>query len=84
MIKINGIEVVGDYFAYDGCHKIYILEDEKDRLEAKVHYMIVLIKNIKKVYSSSCELRFIDNWKLTKVYAKQGEFAEFEIGKEGE
>ena len=33
MIKINGIEVVGDYFAYDGCHKIYILEDEKDRLE---------------------------------------------------
>ena len=42
-----------------------------------------LIKNIKKAYCSSCELRFIDNWKLTKVYAKQGEFAEFEIGKEG-
>ena len=40
------------------------------------------IKNIEKVYCSSCELRFIDNWKLTKVYAKQGEFAEFEIGKE--
>ena len=29
MIKINGIEVVGDYFAYDGCHKIYILEMRK-------------------------------------------------------
>lgn len=82
MIKINGIEVVGDYFAYDGCHKIYILEDEKDRLEANKFYMILPIKDIRKAYNDSCELRFINNWKLTKTYAKQEELAKFEIEKE--
>lgn len=26
-MKINGKEVIGKSFAYDNCHKIYVLED---------------------------------------------------------
>lgn len=29
-MKINGKEVLGTKFAYDGCHRIYIIEDDKD------------------------------------------------------
>ena len=28
-MKVNGKEVKGIGIAYDGCHKIYIIEDEK-------------------------------------------------------
>ena len=29
-MKINGSEVIGEFFAYDGCHKIYICESDMD------------------------------------------------------
>lgn len=33
-MKINNVEVVGNKFAYDGCHKIYIIEDMEDEQKA--------------------------------------------------
>lgn len=30
-MKINNKEVIGKQFAYDGCHKIYIIEDLQDK-----------------------------------------------------
>lgn len=78
-VKINGKMVYDNTFAYDNCHKIYILETLEDKLEAiKLGYKITLIEDIEKVYNNSCPLRFINNWKLTEVYAKQGENASFE------
>lgn len=59
-------------FAYDGCHKIYIIEDENDLKEAKKHdYEIHDIKELPKIWENSCDLRFIHNWKLTKTYISQ-------------
>lgn len=29
-MKINNIEVIGKKFAYDNCHKIYVIEDEDE------------------------------------------------------
>ena len=78
-MKINNIEVVGKSFAFDGCHKIYILEDEKDIKEAtESEYKIYSISSLKDIYEYSCELRFISNWKLNKQYVKQFEDAFFE------
>lgn len=78
-MKINDIEVIGKEFAYNGCHKIYILEDEKDKQEAKdVGYIILPINLISKCYIESCPMRFINNWKLTKSYVKQCRTATFE------
>ena len=34
-MRINGKQVIGDYYAYDNCHKIYIIEDEDDMKQAK-------------------------------------------------
>jgi hypothetical protein len=67
-IKSNG------FFAYDGCHKIYILEDEIDVENAKkLEYDILPIKKLRETFENSCELRFISNWKLDKLYVQQFE-----------
>ena len=78
-MKINGMEVCGEKIAYDGCHKIYVLEDKEDIVEAKdMGYDIIPIKHIQEVYDSSCGLQFISNWQLDVSYADQFEDAVFE------
>ena len=77
-MKINGFEIIGDTFAYDGCHKIYICESQSDEEEAlSFGYKIIEIKYLKKVWESSCPLRFIKNWELTTQYVLQFEDAQF-------
>lgn len=76
-IKHN-LEVKGEMFAYDGCHKIYILEDNSDLLEAlRDGYRVHSIKDLEKIYKNSCELKFISNWKLNATYVGQFEDCEF-------
>ena len=78
-MKINGQAIKAKEFAYDGCHKIYLLETLEDRDEAKVgEYDILPIKDLKKTYNCSCGLQFISNWKLSDRYADQFQQADFE------
>lgn len=71
-VKTNGL------FAYDGCHKIYILESEQDRQAAIDNgYTILLMEELEETYNTSCPLRFINNWKLDTTYVSQCETAEF-------
>lgn len=87
MIKIIKKEIMrinADKFAYDGCHKIYILEDKNDIKKAKeIGYDIYDITELEKIYNNSCPLKFISNWKLNKSYVEQCEdeekYIEFEI-----
>ena len=75
-LTINDKPVSATHFAYDGCHKIYLLEDEADKAAAKrAEYDLIPIKSLKKTYAASCALRFISNWKLNKHYAPQFEEA---------
>lgn len=77
-MRINNQNVVGDKFAFDGCHKIYIIEDEIDRKEAEEYdYEIFDLKELKDKYENSCSLKFISNWKLDKQYVRQFEDASF-------
>lgn len=79
MMKINNIDVTAKEFAYDGCHKIYLIEDEMDRKEAdRMSYNILPIEELPNTFADSCPYRFIDNWKLNKYYVKQCEDATFE------
>lgn len=76
---VNGQEIKSREFAYDGCHKIYLIEDVKDRQEAiSTGYIINPIMDLPETFESSCELRFISNWKLTKRYVQQFEKAVFQ------
>lgn len=71
-MRINNIETNAIQFAYDGCHKMYIIEDEQDLKEAEeMGYTILPIEELENTYNSSCPLRFIHNWKLTKTFIEQ-------------
>lgn len=60
--------VNSNIFAYDGCHKIYILEDDNDLKEAKkLDYDVFPIEEIEDKYNQSCSLKFISTWKLENV-----------------
>lgn len=79
-MKINNVEVIGNRFAYDGCHKIYMIENQEDEQKSReCGYEILDISQLIKTYKDSCELRFIRNWKLDKLYVAQFENATFEV-----
>ena len=77
MLKINGEEIKNNgYFFYDGCHKIYIIEDEEDIEEMKKNGWgdedIYSIEKLEDIYfHDTCPLRFINNVKLDKHYVPQ-------------
>lgn len=78
-MKVNGVTIVGIEFAYDGCHKIYVIENIEERKDAiKYGYNIHPIEQLENTWNRSCHLRFIHNWALNKTYVNQFEDAEFE------
>jgi hypothetical protein len=77
-MKINNIPTTAKEFAYDGCHKIYLLESEKDKQEAlKCGFEIKPISELKDTYLNSCGLVFISSWDLHTQFVKQFEKARF-------
>lgn len=77
-MKINNNTIEAKNFAFDGCHKIYLIEDETDLNEAIANeYEIYPISKLKSAYENSCGLRFIRNWKLDNLIAAQCEDAIF-------
>lgn len=56
------------YFVWDGCHKIYIIENEKEAAEAKKSgYGILNIEDdLETAWKDSCNLKFINFWNLDK------------------
>lgn len=84
LIKNNNtneiFEITAKKFAFDNCHKIYILEDKEDLEQAeKYGYDILPISSLEIAYNNSCPLKFINNWKLDKVFIGQFESGEFFI-----
>ena len=54
-------------FAYDGCHKIYLIENKDEIKEATEYgYELLPIRLLKETYENSCELKFINFWNLSK------------------
>lgn len=78
-MTINGETTTAKQFAYDGCHKLYLIEDDEDYQEAKLGYDIIPIAYIRHKWNESCGLQFISNWKLTQRYVEQFEEACFEF-----
>jgi hypothetical protein len=77
-LRINNQEVEGNHFAYDGCHKIYILKTiEEIREASKMGYKIYLIDDLLSIFENSCPLRFIEYWDLSKQFVEQGDLAKF-------
>jgi len=78
-MKINGREVVGEYFAYEGCHKMYVCKDAQEVFEAQqAGYEIHPIAELQETYEQSCPMKFISPWDLDGYYVPQCEKAVFE------
>ena len=74
-MKIGRLKTNAKKLFYDDCHKIYLIEDEND---IKEFYSkgwsekdIFSINDIVDIYENSCSLKFIQNCKLTKTFARQ-------------
>lgn len=78
-LKINGEVVEATEFAYDGCHKVYLIVWGGDRAvmfdcgytEADIHP----IEKLPEVWSQTCPLRFISSADLSVQYVAQCETA---------
>ena len=76
-MKINNKEVEFKKIAYDGCHKIYLIQDEKDEKEALEYgYDFYDSTKLKELWDESCPLRFISTWKLERIV---NQFEEMEV-----
>lgn len=54
------------------------LEIAKNVIEIIVYTIAFIISDLIDTYRNSCELRFVRNWKLDKLYVGQYEYATFE------
>ena len=70
-------------FVYDGCHKIYLVEDKEDIESVKELWgddtIFYNIDELPIVWGETCPLRFISNWKLNKQFVRQCNGARFEF-----
>ena len=72
LVSINGIRLTAKWFAYDGYHKIYTLENEREKQEALSYGLKVLpISKIRTTFKHSCQKRYIDSWNLEREYVPQ-------------
>lgn len=61
--RIDLIEESGWPIAYDGCHKLYFLQDNMRLAHAKkIGYDIYPSTELRRLYNESCPLRFVSRW----------------------
>lgn len=81
-VEWNGVVCDIDKFAYDGCHKIYLIDSQEALVDAiDSGYDIMPVDNLQSVWDSSCQLRFINFWghgiaTIIPQFAYQGDMIE--------
>ncbi|MFZ2992405.1 MAG: hypothetical protein WA061_01705 [Microgenomates group bacterium] len=61
--KLDLIEKSGWEIAWDGCHKIYFLQDEGRVAQARGYeYDIYPSSKVRELFENSCGLRFVSRW----------------------
>lgn len=77
--KINGIPVDERKFAFDNCHKIYLLKSEDEANDASEYgYAIHPIEELPECWTDTCPLRFVQRWSTYEDIVCQFEPARFE------
>ena len=65
-LYINDQKITAKEFAWDTCHKIYLINTAKDRTDLlELEYDLFPIEELEDSYKESCALRFISNGDLT-------------------
>lgn len=72
LISVNGITIYADEFAWDECHKIYIVTDQESRDQLEGYgYEFFPINELEDAWQASCFLRFISDASLSCDYVSQ-------------
>lgn len=68
LTKVKEMAPQATQFVWDGCHKIYIIENEEEATEAKKSgYAVLNIEDdLETAWKDSCNLKFINFWNLDK------------------
>ena len=65
--RLAAIEKAGWPLAWDGCHKIYMLQEEQAETEARdMGYTVFAASELPEIWDSSCSLRFVNRWALAE------------------
>lgn len=73
MVEINDTRIWADEFAWDGCHKLYIVTDQESRDQLEGYgYDFFNIAELQECWDSSCMLKFISDASLNCNYINQG------------
>jgi len=79
-VEINDTRIWADEFAWDGCHKLYIVTDQESRDQLEGYgYDFFPINELKECWDSSCGLRFISDASLNCNYISQSHEGEVRI-----
>ncbi len=79
-MKVNNKLIKGIGFAFDGCHKLYIVATKSQWNKAlQMGYNVCNLNGLQAAWNDSCPLRFISSWDLKTQYVKQNEQAVFEL-----
>ena len=83
-LRINGEVVAAGAFAYDGCHKVYLIRNEGELATIRgCGYGdgdILPVSELPRVWAETCFLRFISSADLTEQYVEQGDDPEVTYG----
>ena len=76
MLTINGEVVKATHFAYDGCHKIYLIGSVEQAVEMGSYGYgqgdILPVSELARVWEETCFLRFISWADLGETVVEQG------------
>lgn len=74
LLKVGNFKISNNIkeFFFDGCHKIYLIEDEEDKklFLSENNYLtedIFKIDELEDIFNNSCPLRFINTCKLKSI-----------------
>ena len=78
-LALNTFDTKAKEFAFDGCHKFYLIQTKEDRANAlEIGYDLYPMNRLPSMFQHSCPLRFINTWKLKTVIPQFATAVKFE------
>lgn len=79
LLALNTFDTKANEFAFDGCHKFYLIQTKKDRADSLERgYDLYPMNRLPSMFQCSCPLRFINTWKLKTVIPQCAPAVRFE------
>lgn len=79
-LSINNIIKPATGLAYDNGHKVYVLENEEDYVEAtNANYNVLPVENLAELWPKCGMLRFLSSWRGETIVPQAQDIVELKI-----